>query len=87
MKFGNDVQVAEYVDHFVSNGFKFRLRLPTRVTHSTATLIDHVLDNLSLQTQTSGVIVTQLHGARGYTDHFPTYTIIMRNVPLTSPTV
>ena len=83
LKYGNDIHVSEYVDHFVSNGFKFRLLLPTRVTHTSATLIDHVIDNLSLLTQTSGVICTQLHGAKGYTDHFPTYTIIMRSFPST----
>ena len=84
LKYGNDAHVSEYVDHFVSNGFKYRLLLPTRVTHTSATLIDHVIDNLSSPPQTSGVMCTQLHGAKGYTDHFPTYTIIMRSLPCPS---
>ena len=85
LKYGSQAHVAEYVDHFVSNGFKFRLLLPTRVTHTSASLIDHVIDNLSSQTQTSRVICTQLYGASGFTDHFPTYTIVKRSLPPTLP--
>ena len=85
LKYGSPAHVAEYVDHFVSNGFKFRLLLPTRVTHTSASLIDHVIDNLSSQTQTSVVMCTELYGACGFTDHFPTYTIVMRSLPPTLP--
>lgn len=77
MKYGTDEQVGEYVDHFVSNAFKFRLVQPSRVSHTTATLIDHVIDNLETgMVATSGVLTTQLYGASGWTDHFPIYTIV-----------
>ena len=66
MKYRTDENVAEYIDAQVSNGFKFRLAQPTRVTHTTATLIDHVLENLTDETKACGVITTQLQGSSGY---------------------
>ena len=76
MKHRTDKDVAEYIDTQVSNGFKFRLAQPTRVTHTTATLIDHVLDNLTNETKACGVITTQLQGSAGYTDHYPIYSLV-----------
>ena len=83
MKYKTDECVAEYIDNMVSNGLKFRLAQPTRVTHSSATLIDHVLDNLTDETKACGVITTQLQGSSGYTDHFPIYSLVKLNVPRT----
>ena len=76
MKYRTDNIVAEYIDTQVSNGFKFRLAQPTRVTHTTATLIDHVLDNLTDETKACGVITTQLQGSCGYSDHYPIYSLV-----------
>ena len=70
MRHRSDENVAEYIDTIVSNGFKFRLAQPTRVTHTSATLIDHVIDNFENETKACGVITTQLQGSSGYTDHF-----------------
>ena len=81
MRYGLDDKVGQYVDHFVASGFKYRLIQPTRVTHGSASLIDHVLDNMEGQTMTSGVITTQLYGSKGWTDHFPVYSIIRNHVP------
>ena len=78
MKYLTDDVVSEYIDLIVSNGLKFRLAQPTRVTHTSATLIDHVIDNLNTETKACGVITTQLYGASGYTDHFPVYSIVQR---------
>jgi hypothetical protein len=69
------------MDHFVANGFKYRLIQPTRVTHGSTSLIDHVLDNMEGQTMTSGVITTQLYGSKGWTDHYLIYSIIKNHVP------
>jgi hypothetical protein len=81
MKYGTDEQVGEYVDHFVSNTFKFRLAQPTRVSHSSATLLDHVIDNLErAQVATSGILTKQLYGASGWTDHFPTHSCQMPHI-------
>jgi hypothetical protein len=81
MHYGTDDSVGEYVDHMVAAGFKFRLIQPTRISHTRASLIDLVMDNMVGKTETSGVITTQLHGTKGWTDHFPIYTIIRRHVP------
>jgi hypothetical protein len=82
MQYGTDSKVDEYVDHLVSSGFKFRLIQPTRISHDRASLIDHVLDNMDGRTVTSGVITTQLYGAKGWTDHYPIYTVVKRPVPI-----
>ena len=81
MKCRSDESVANYMDNQCSNGMKFRQVLPTRVTHTSATLIDHVLDNLNNEVQLCGVITTQLHGSHGHTDHLPTYVIIKQPKP------
>ena len=89
MKYKTDHTVGEYIDLQVSNGFKFRLAQPTRVTHGNATLIDHVMDNLINETKACGIITTQLRGSLGYTDHYPIYSIVQRTVsrPRSQPTV
>jgi endonuclease/exonuclease/phosphatase family metal-dependent hydrolase len=82
MKYGTDDQVGEYIDQFVAN--KFRLVQPSRVSHTSASLIDHILDNLETDNvATSGVLTTQLYGSCGWTDHFPTYTIFKCPTPKT----
>jgi hypothetical protein len=88
MNYGTNEQVGEYVDMFVSNGFKFRIAQPTHISKSSATLIDHMIDNLDGgKTVTSGVLTTILDGAQGYSDHFPTYTVVKRPAPkATAPT-
>ena len=50
------------------------------MTHTTATLIDHVLDNLVDETKACGVITTQLQGNSGYTDHYPIYTLVQHGL-------
>jgi hypothetical protein len=81
MQYGKDNNIGEYVDHFVSNSFKFCSVLPSRIGHQRCTLLDHCLDNMEGQTETSGVLTTQLSGASGWTDHFPTYIIVRKPVP------
>ena len=78
MRYMHDETVSEYIDLIVSNGLKFRLAQPTRVTHTSATLIDHMIDNFTNETKACGVITTQLQGSSGYTDHFPIYSIVQR---------
>ena len=53
------------------------------MTHTSATLIDHVIDNLDNETEACGVITTQLHGSSGYTDHFPIYSLVKTNIART----
>ena len=81
LRYSKDNDVSDYLDLFVSNGYYFRIAQPTRVSHSCATLIDHVIDNCSGDVRTSGVITTQLSGSSGWTDHYPIYTILNRSIP------
>ena len=43
--FMNDVQSDTYVDGVFSRGFVPQILRPTRVTHCSATLIDHIISN------------------------------------------
>ena len=69
---------AEYVENLILNNFTPTIIMPTRITNTTATLIDHIYyypgtyksKNITLN---SGNILSDL------TDHLPNYTLITSN--------
>jgi exonuclease III len=85
MKIKTDLKVQEYVETMISSGLKFRISRPSRVSNTSATLIDHIADNLTDQVQISGIITTQLFGASGYSDHLPVFSIIKREITRNKP--
>jgi len=61
---------ARYLDTFVANSFIPKITVPTRITHSSATLIDHIFYKLSdIQTE-QGTIINDI------SDHFMNFIII-----------
>ncbi len=72
---------AEYIDMLLSNNFLPLLVMPTRITCSTATLIDHIYyfdgaDNKELLTIKSGNLLEDI------TDHLPNYVLIIKKKKL-----
>ena len=59
--------IEEYLNDIISNGFLPVITKPTRVTQTTATLIDHIYTNDVSSDLKSGIIVTDV------ADHFGTY--------------
>lgn len=64
-----------YVDDLISLNYLPLVFLPTRVTHNTETIIDHVFCNFVQQcTLKSGIITTD------YTDHMSNFLFVMDNI-------
>ena len=70
MKYGTNDKTRDYVDGILSRGFLPVIHKPTRVTHTSATLIDHIYSNLTCKDTLSGIILTDV------ADHFGTFYIV-----------
>ena len=65
----SDSSVIAYSNMLTSNSFFHIISVPTRVTKSSATLIDHILTNSLNSNITPGVVRYDI------SDHFPIYAI------------
>ena len=70
LKTNSDVETANYLDMFLTNSFLPKITVPTRVTHSSATLIDHLFLKISDKNVLSGTIVNDI------TDHYINFLCI-----------
>ena len=61
---GPITRLTKYLDNVFSHGFVPMITKPTRVTQSSATLIDHIYSNNIEYSSSSGVIITDI------ADHF-----------------
>ena len=67
LKFGSHSKTSEYLDNIFSHGFIPIISKPTRVTNTSATLIDHIYTNNPSTSTNSGIIITDV------ADHFGTF--------------
>ena len=67
LKFGSHSKTSEYLDNILSHGFIPIISKPTRVTNTSATLIDHIYTNNPSTSTNSGIIITDV------ADHFGTF--------------
>ena len=70
LKYNSHEKTNNYVDNIFSNGFLPIITKPTRVTASSATLIDHIYTNNLNQILTAGIIVNDV------ADHFGTFHLV-----------
>ena len=70
LKAGKNVNSSHLLDMMISNNLIPHITLPTRVTHSTATLIDHVYSNVSHDRSFSATMTTNI------TDHFTNFIFL-----------
>ena len=74
LKYQTHSMTSDYLDQMVAHGLMPGITRPTRIKHSSATLIDHIFyknDNFGF-----GILATELAGSHGYTDHFPVFCTI-----------
>ena len=64
LKYGTHDRTETYVDGIFSRGFRPCILKPTRLTHTSATLIDHILTNDITNRSSSGIIINDV------ADHF-----------------
>ena len=65
---------SEFLDSMLSNDLYPKITVPTRVTHSSATLIDHIYTNNKNSTTLAGTLKTDI------SDHFSNFIMLM-NTP------
>ena len=68
LKYSLHLKTNDYLENFFVNGFLPMITKPTRITQSSATLIDHIFTN-NLAEATSGIIITDV------SDHFAVFYI------------
>jgi hypothetical protein len=69
LKYSSHDATDIYVDGIFSRGFIPRILKPTRITHRSATLIDHIITNDITYSSTSGIIINDV------ADHFAIFYI------------
>ena len=78
LKFETHNKTSEYLDLMTMHGLLPIITKPTRIKHSSATLIDHIF---SKQTDTSsGILLSELSGSHGFTDHYPIFCILEKGL-------
>ena len=70
LKFQQHERTKDLLENSFSNGFLELISLPTRLTHNTATLIDHVYTNSIRDNFDTSIIISDI------SDHFPILTIL-----------
>ncbi len=73
LKFGTNPKTENNLDRLFACGFLPIIVKPTRITNSTATLLDHIYTNSVTATGHSGIIITDV------ADHFGTFYLVMSN--------
>ena len=61
---------SDYLDNLISYGLIPQITLPTRVTHTTSTLIDHIFSNITSKPTISGTLKTHI------SDHYANFICI-----------
>ena len=69
LKCDSHIKTSEYIDNLFTHGYLPVITKPTRISSSTATLIDHIYTNDITSSHHSGIIVTDV------ADHFGTFLI------------
>ena len=69
LKYANHAKTNAYLDNIFSTGFLPVIVKPTRISHTTATLLDHIYVNHILNLGKSGIIINDV------ADHFGTFYI------------
>ena len=80
IKFKLHDKTYEYIENIFAHGYMPMIHRPTRLTHSSATLIDHIYTNDIAHPTSSGIIITDV------ADHFGVFHIIKnKSTPTNDP--
>ena len=75
LKFESHHKINLLLENMLSQGYLPVITKPTRVTPTTATLIDHIYTNISSPSYTSGILINDV------ADHFGTFISVSKKVP------
>ena len=76
LKYQNHSSTSDYLDLMMTHSLLPVITRPTRIKHSSASLIDHIFyKSAVIQT---GVLTSEIAGQHGFTDHYPVFCIIKK---------
>jgi hypothetical protein len=75
MKYNVDNKTSDYLDMLLNTRFIPLITKPTRITHHTSTLIDHIYTNVPQQIYKSGICLADI------TDHLPIFCSVTSKLP------
>ncbi len=70
LQYSKNEKTNDYIDNIFARGFVPLILKPTRITRSTATLIDHIYSNQLSKNSQSGIVINDV------ADHFGIYHIV-----------
>lgn len=73
-KYTENSKTQDFLNNIISKGFLPHITKPTRVTETTATLIDHIYTNNITPSSESGIIITDVHKGARPLCHISLYT-------------
>ena len=79
LNFDSNQFSSNLIDLMFSHGFLSLLKFPTRISHNSASLIDHLWTNMQSENYLSGIITSYI------SDHFPVFTFIDQSKPENIP--
>jgi len=74
LKYNTDNQTTQFVDMLISNNLTPRVTLPTRITNTSATLIDHMFSNADSNKSIAGTLKTDI------ADHYCNFIFLDSNI-------
>ena len=74
LKYQNHSPTSDYLDLMMSHALLPCITRPTRIAHSSATLIDHIFSKASITV--SGILACEIAGSSGFTDHYPVFCLL-----------
>ena len=74
LKYQSHEKTTQYLDLMLSHTLSPMITKPTRIKHTSATLIDHIFTKIT--DSHGGILLTELSGSHGFTDHYPVFVVI-----------
>ena len=77
LKYQTHTPTSDYLDIMISHSLLPIITRPTRIKHSSASLIDHMFYKSSVKS--TGILTSEIAGTHGFTDHYPVFCVLMTN--------
>ena len=74
LRYQNHSPTSAYLDLMMSHALLPCITRPTRIAHTSATLIDHIFSKTSIIV--SGILACEIAGSSGFTDHYPVFCLL-----------
>ena len=73
LKYQSHAPTSDYMDIMMSHSLLPLITRPTRIKHTSASLIDHFFFKSTVKR--SGILATEIAGNHGFTDHYPIFCV------------